>query len=82
MSYHSRRYTAERAEHEYDIRRAEPRLSDLPASQQIALLKLVGYAEGLVRGGCLGELVEAGLREQLAEARAAFGVFNREGVDA
>lgn len=40
--------------------------------QREAVARLVGYCEGLCRGGQLGELVELGLRENIARALAAF----------
>lgn len=64
----------DRADHDRDLRKHEPRLSDLPFSQRLALAKLIGYAEGVVSSGILGEELEIKLRGVIAETLVEFGM--------
>ncbi len=69
----SRPHEAERADYErgqridFDLRQAEP-----PMSERAAVAHLIGYCESLVSGGQLGELIELGLRQHIAQTLAAF----------
>ena len=65
-NYHTRR--EQDREHEYELRRHEPRPGDrMPLDQRMTIAKLVGYCEGLVGAGLLGEEVELKLRVLIAE---------------
>lgn len=74
MSFHTRRYTAEHHDHERDLAKHDPRPSDLPFSQRLALAQICGYCEGVVSSGILGQDMEFRLREILAETLSAFGM--------
>jgi len=76
----------EQADRERDYRKHEWRPGDrLPLNQQLALAKLIGYAEAISTAGLLGEPTELRLREIVAEALAAFNLpskVDRETADA
>lgn len=57
-------------DHERDLRKHEPR----PTDQRHAVANLVGYCEGLVKSGMLGEDIEASLRRHIAFTLAAFNM--------
>jgi hypothetical protein len=62
----------QRWDHQRDLRKHDPRPSDLTVSQRFALAKLIGFAEGVVASGTCG-IVEPTGREVIAETLAAFG---------
>jgi Cdc6-like AAA superfamily ATPase len=64
----------QRADHDRELRKHEPRLRDLPFSQRLALAKIVGYCEGVAKSGVLPEDTEFKLREVIAETLVAFGM--------
>jgi hypothetical protein len=72
MSYFDR-YTDGHWDHERDLRKHDPRPSDLTFRQRAALSKLIGYCEGVVASGILGEK-ECRLREIIAENLVSFGL--------
>lgn len=63
----------ERWDHDRDHRKHEPRPSDPSThSQRLAVAKLVGYAEGVVKSGILPDDSEVMLRRLIAETLTAF----------
>jgi hypothetical protein len=64
----------ERADHDRDLRKHEPRPSDsrLTFPQRLALAKLIGYCEGIAQSGALGAELEFTLRANIAEALVQF----------
>lgn len=73
----------ERWDRERDLRKHEPRPSDITFSQRLALAKMVGYCEGVVKSGILPADAEYKLREIIAETLAAFGMPSKaEGTNA
>lgn len=74
MSFHTRRYTAEHHDHERDLRKHEPRPTDILPSQIRAVASLIVTCEALCESGLLGEKNEMLVRERVASALAAFGM--------
>lgn len=74
----------ERWDHDRDLRKADWRPGDpLPLHQRLPLARLIGYCEGLANSGLLGLKVEFQLRQNIAEALAAFNMPSKtEGSDA
>lgn len=63
----------QRWDHRRDLAKHEPRPSDPPThSQRLAVAKLVGYAEGVVKSGILPDDSEVMLRILIAETLVAF----------
>lgn len=65
---------ADQFDHARDLRKHEPRPSDLTGSQQTALAGLIVACEVLCEHGILHETVEFQLRKHIATACAAFGL--------
>jgi hypothetical protein len=68
------RYSAEYWDHRNDLAKHDPRPSDLTYSQRLALAKIIGYSEGVVKSGILPSDSELQLRGLIAETLAAFGM--------
>jgi hypothetical protein len=67
--------TAEDWDHERDLRKHEPRPSDLTTSQRVSIAKLIGAMEGVISSGILHDhAAELELRSIVADALAAFGL--------
>lgn len=67
--------TDEYHDHQRDLRKADPRLTDRPHwRQEYAVLKLTGYLDGILGKDLLPESVELALRERVIEAQIAFNI--------
>jgi hypothetical protein len=65
----------ERADHDRDLRKHEPRPSD--RAQHYAVASLIGECEALVASGSLAPPAEQSLRVLIAHALAAFNMPSR-----
>lgn len=65
----------ERADHDRDLAKHEPRPFDRPTfDQRCAVAKLIGYSEGIASSGILGGELELSLRKVIAETLVAFNM--------
>lgn len=74
MNWHDRRNTAEHADHQRDLRKHEPRPTDILPSQLRAVAGLIVTCEMLCESGLLGDKNEMLVRERIAVALSAFGL--------
>lgn len=74
MNDHTRRFTAERWDHDRDERKHLPRPTDLAPSQISALAALIVSVEVLCESGVLDTSTEMLMRVRVAETLSAFGM--------
>jgi hypothetical protein len=71
-------WTERNWDHERDLRTDWDLRQAPPMSERAAVASLVGYCESLCGNGTLGELVELGLRQHIAQTLAAFKMPSKE----